>query len=734
MSNTFVKVGNNFRDRYEFARSHIKRETVLLQLSLTLILALAFFLRFMPAFMFPWSLSANDTYSQLIAAKAIDNNIDTMGFLGSLLHIATYVDPVMWYPNSGSRNFGTTQNLGIPLAGSITRRIFLLFGVNLSIGEASFLKPGFAGVVTVAIAYFLGKEIANKTVGLLAAFFLSFNPGHIQRSIVGFFDNESIGVMFMLLTFFLFLRALRTGSIAWSVFSGLSMSGLILSWGGYQYALELLSLYALILVLVKKYSLRLLTAFAGVIIPSISISVLWPREGPSSFLDITAVIPYGVLVILLLVSFYRNNKDQINRIPFVSGRNLELAGYLVVFGGVAFFILDFFIPVVPTFRSKFIDVIVPFYRNSDPIAASVAEQLIMTWGSMFNNLFALVFFIPLASIYLYRKPNENNIFLLVYMLTALYFSGSMVRLILILAPASAMASAKVVEEILLPYSKVLKNKMYSGNRKRSIYVNIGKEHIALTFIIFFVVFGFNLVQAFQNDANLVQPSSISMQFKTPTGLYTYGDWYQALDWLSRETPQNSIIASWWDYGYWLTLANRTIVVDGSTMNTTQIGNIGAMFMSTPDYALKIASYYDINYIVVLVANGQTQLDNDIGKVQWMVKISEASGHLDKIDGFPIKSANYFQYASDGTSIIGYENYFFKSLIWAFMTDGVSSTVQSNFKSNQLVSSAPDLTLGYASQYAVYRQVFQPVFMSTNNYLRIIKIDWKLAEQLFGVSK
>ena len=192
MSNTFIKVGNNFRDRYEFARSHIKRETVLLQLSLILIVALAFILRFMPAFIFPWSLSANDTYSQLIAAKAIDSNIDTLGIIGSLLHFATYVDPVMWYPNSGSRNFGTTQNLGVPLAGVITRRVFLLFGINLSIGEASFLMPGFAGTLTVLVAYFLGKEIANKTVGLLAAFFLSFNPGHIQRSIVGFFDNESI--------------------------------------------------------------------------------------------------------------------------------------------------------------------------------------------------------------------------------------------------------------------------------------------------------------------------------------------------------------------------------------------------------------------------------------------------------------------------------------------------------------------------------------------------------------
>ena len=732
MSNTLVKVGENFRERYDFARVHVKRETSLLYASLILILTIAFLLRFMPAFLFPWSLSANDPYSDLIATQAIDNNINTMGFLGSLLHFLTYVDPVMWYPESGIRNFGMTQNIGVPLSGVFTRRIFLLFGVNFTVEQASFLAPGICGLITVYVSYFLGKEIANKSVGLLTSFFLAINPGHIQRSIVGFYRNEPIGVLFMVLTFYLFLKALRTGSFAYSIGSGLTMGGFMVSWEGYIYALELLALYALILVLLQRYSLRLLIAYSGLVIPSTIIGVLYPRQGPGIIFNVLGIVPLSVLGILLILSFYHEYKSYINKIPFLTERNLIQASYLIIGFGTAFMIFDLFVPVIPAFQSKFISIIIPYFRQFSPITQSVAEQLLMTWGTIYDNLFIMVFFIPLAFIFLYRKPTENNIFLIVYMITALYFSSSMVRLILILAPATCLVSAQVVDEILLPYAKILKTKFYVKSRKGSIFTNVGKEHIILAFLIFFVVFSFTIIQSYQADSQFVQPSSLSMQFKTPTGLYTYGDWYQAIDWLSRNTPQNSVIASWWDYGYWLTLANRTIVVDGATMNSTQIGNIGAMFMSTPDYSLKIASYYDINYIVVLVANGQTQLDNDIGKVQWMVKIAEASGILDKVDGLPIKSANYFQYAADGTSIIGYDNYFFKSSIWAFMTDGVSSTVQSNFKSNQLISNAKDLTLGYAPQYADYAQVFQPVFMSTNNYIRIIKIDWNVAGKLFGV--
>ena len=84
-----MKVSDNFRDRYEFARTHIKRETVLLQISLICIMVVAFLLRVEGAFEFIWALSANETYSQLIAATAIDSKIDTLGIIGSLVAFLT---------------------------------------------------------------------------------------------------------------------------------------------------------------------------------------------------------------------------------------------------------------------------------------------------------------------------------------------------------------------------------------------------------------------------------------------------------------------------------------------------------------------------------------------------------------------------------------------------------------------------------------------------------------------
>lgn len=739
MSNLIIKVSDNFRDRYEFARTHIKRETVLLQISLISIMILAFLLRFKGAFIYNWTLSANDTYSQLIAAQQIDLQIDRVGLIGSLINFLTYVDPIFWFPHPGVRNMGVTQHLGTPLTAVVVKRVFSLIGISFTIEQAAFLAPAFCGTLTVLIMYFLGKEIANKRIGLLSAFFLAFSPAIMQRTIAGFFDNEAIGMVFMLLTLYLFLRALRTGSFMISISSGLALAGLYQSWGGSTYIVQLIALYCIVLILMKKYSLRLLIAYVGTILPALSLAVIVPSLGPQTLLDFTGgIIPLGVMGILIIISVYQHHKERITTIPFLTGRNLESGGYTLILGGIFFLSLNFIFPIIPTFKAKFITVVVPFFRSNSPIASSVAEQLIQPWAQMFRDLFVLVFFIPFAVYYLYKKPTENNVFFVLFLLTALYFSGSMARLIIIIAPPAALAGAKAIDEILLPYAKIRQDNFFLSKRKKSVSVSVGKEHVSVAFIVIFTVMAFTLLQGLTVDNQIIQPASIGLDIPQSNGTTTHlGDWYETFNWLNRETPTTSVIASWWDYGYWLSLSNRTLLVDGATINTTQIANIGAMFMSTPDIALKIAAYYDIDYIVILLADGSLSLDNDLGKVQWMVQIAAANSNLAPDLGHPIENKNFLVYSKDGKSVIGYDNDFYKSLIWACMTSGVSQTIVNNLEQtpgSPLYSTYTGKSTGFASGYAVYSQIFTQAHMSSNSIVRIMKINWPNAEKLVGVSK
>ena len=72
------------------------------------------------------------------------------------------------------------------------------------------------------------------------------------------------------------------------------------------------------------------------------------------------------------------------------------------------------------------------------------------------------------------------------------------------------------------------------------------------------------------------------------------DWHHAMDWLQHNTPENSIIASWWDYGYWIqTLGDRTTIVDNSTLIDWQIKKLAHAFVTTPENSWRILnSSYD----------------------------------------------------------------------------------------------------------------------------------------------
>jgi dolichyl-diphosphooligosaccharide--protein glycosyltransferase len=61
-----------------------------------------------------------------------------------------------------------------------------------------------------------------------------------------------------------------------------------------------------------------------------------------------------------------------------------------------------------------------------------------------------------------------------------------------------------------------------------------------------------------------------------------------MQWLRENTSEDAVIASWWDYGYWIsTLGERKTLADNATLIDWQIRKIAAMYMSTPENAWQI---------------------------------------------------------------------------------------------------------------------------------------------------
>jgi dolichyl-diphosphooligosaccharide--protein glycosyltransferase len=113
---------------------------------------------------------------------------------------------------------------------------------------------------------------------------------------------------------------------------------------------------------------------------------------------------------------------------------------------------------------------------------------------------------------------------------------------------------------------------------------------------------------------------------------TTTDWLDTLEWIEKNTPEDSVIASWWDYGYWITtLGNRTSLADNATINQTRIATLAKMFIDDQEGGIKIAQDLKADYILIyLVAQRFPGLNTtsfytlgnggDESKKQWFMRI------------------------------------------------------------------------------------------------------------------
>jgi len=67
-----------------------------------------------------------------------------------------------------------------------------------------------------------GLCLQDAGAGLVAAAMIAVVPGYISRSVAGSYDNEGIAIFCMLLTYALWIKAVKTGSLFWSVLCALA--------------------------------------------------------------------------------------------------------------------------------------------------------------------------------------------------------------------------------------------------------------------------------------------------------------------------------------------------------------------------------------------------------------------------------------------------------------------------------------------------------------------------------
>jgi len=594
---------------------------------LFLILLLAFTIRLLPM---RWGtyLSEFDPAFQYHVSKYVVEN----GFFAW----SSWHDYTRWYPYGHDI---TTSFPGLPFTAASLYLVSNALGLPITLLELSVVFPVIMGTLTCLVMYFLGKDFGGKMVGLFSAFFLALNASYIGRTSWGFFDDETVGIFAFLLFMFFFLRSVETqrslkGSLIYGLAAGLSLGYLFASWGAARYPMGMAVVFVFASLLLHRYSSRLLFSYSTTFGIALFIAANVPRLG-FTFLTTTEVFAvFGIFVLLCAYEIVQHIRTTKMKTVFVFG--------FFAFSAFSFLILSWLGYVGPI-TQKYLFVLNPATRPA--FVQSVQEHRPAAWGSFYYDLGIGAFFMPVGLFFAARNPTNRNIFLVIFGLTSIYFASSMIRLTLLLAPAASLLWALALVQLLRPFATIMKEVPAIPRRKMRFATHVGKEFSGAVLIVVFLLLLFTFAlpnpRVFSQADTPTTIAAASMPFKPQD---TVRDWIDTLAWMRENLPPNAVVASWWDYGYWITIwGNTTSLADNGTWNGTQIGNIGYMFMSNETEAIEMLKRYDATHVLVFTTfdiNGNDAMFGDEGKWRWMARIAAQRGH-------PVNETDFGEYDNEG---------------------------------------------------------------------------------------
>jgi len=551
-----------------------------------------------------------------------------------------WINTQKWYPNGLDMS---TSLPALPMTAAVLFQVVSLFGAKIDLMTFCSILPALIAVVSCLVLYFVGKDMGGKAVGLFAALFLALAPSFLQRSSLGFFDTEVPGVLGLVLFIFLFLRSIDSNkslraSLLYSLGAAAALGYFIAGWGAAYYLIDLSVLFVFVLVLFKRYTPRLLinysivfglALFVGTKVPYISLS----------YVTSGAIVPVvAVFIVLILAEILRNN------ISMKSKLTLAIVSIAIIIGGI---ITAAVTGLLGGITGKFITVLDPFVRAASPLVDSVAEQRIAAWGNVYIEVGISILFFLVGLYFVLRNPTNRNIFLLLFAVTSLYFAFSMIRLLVLFAPAFAIIAAIGIMSLLKPFFTLLQEAPKALAKSKRRMARVSKEYSGVAVFVIFIILVTNLAFSPQTGG---MPRAISQAY-VPTAISGSSlpvggasltapvtAWLDAIGWMKSNVQSTDAVVMWWDYGNWLTdLGNVTSLADNTTENATQIENVGFIFMGNENQSMAMLSNYGqsrVKYIAVFevlqVSTSSSGTSSyivspagygDEGKWVWMARIS-----------------------------------------------------------------------------------------------------------------
>lgn len=533
-----------------------------------------------------------------------------------------WFDEYAWYPLG--RFIGHTIFPGLLFTANYFYVLFKYLLIPIDIKDICVFTAPFFSMITCIGAYLLTYEITNKKEsGLLSALFIAIIPSYLSRSVAGSYDNEAVAITALVITFYLFIKSINTGSLLYSCLSGLSYYYMVASWGGYSFIITFIPLFVFALIISNKVDLKCYVAYNIFYILG-NIFSMQVKFVETKILTSSEHLPSHFVFIFIQI-YYINKYVQNN----LSKDNYELVKKYVLLG-VMFLFISFILYIglmgKTSFSARVMTLLDPSYASRFiPIIASVSEHQPTSWASFFFDLHFTLIFAPIGIYYCLKKNTNAMLFITLYCIFTIYFSGVMIRLLLVLAPSLCILSGIGLSALITKVKKYITHKFYNENNK--YYVK--KPRMPIFIGIFIIILIASLIVTTLLHGTIIG----SEVYSSPTVIlsnrnYENGkiniidDFRNAYYWIRKNTPQDAKIMSWWDYGYQLAgFSNRTTFVDNNTWNYTHIAYVGRILASNEEEAYELCEKLDVDYFLVLFGGLTGYTGDDINKFIWMVRIA-----------------------------------------------------------------------------------------------------------------
>lgn len=540
----------------------------------------------------------------------------------------------------------------IPVVSTITKGVLLPI-LNALIKLLKNMTGSTWGIATM-------KNPPALESAVFTAFIMSIVPAHLLRSVGGGYDNESVATFAMEMTFWTWTLTLSATSlrqaIILGVVSGICYFYMVAAWGGYVFVINLIGIHTVAVFLLQKLPWdHLYRSYTSFFLVGTLLAMQVPVVNWTPIKSLEQLGPLAVFAgfqVLQLMCVLESKYKKVNK--WMVRAAVILAGMIVALPVMYYlYTTGYFGPISSRVRGLF----VKHTKTGNPLVDSVAEHQAASPQAYYQYLHDSSTIAPFGlAIVALLGCTASSSFLIMYAMSAYFFSHKMVRLILLTAPIASICAGIALgygwawgvgaifgdarpnldlfledeeEDEAPPEPKPSKKAKKKSKKDADEDGATSEANDTPTTkasgdplwvrVIRLAVLGYAIKQIIPHAEEFKQtaegmahsishPTIIQKGRNRNTGEeVTIDDYREAYWWLRDNTPEDARIMAWWDYGYQITgIANRTTIADGNTWNHEHIALLGRTLTSPEKEAHRIARHL-ADYVLIWAGGGGDDL-------------------------------------------------------------------------------------------------------------------------------